>query len=146
MMWDCMTFMWRHLNVIWSANKWWSNEDLHTFTCSLYIPTMMSQLLTQSIIGPGNCDASEKWYPTCQISVLFTTIFVTHHAGNLISMLMVFKNCLDICIFIITRNLFTYRQVSNIRCTLIGNKIVDYLDVVGASPVGAAPTTSLFST
>ena len=40
----------------------------------------------------------------------------------------------------------TYRQVSNIRRTLIGNKIVDHSDVVGASPVGAAPTTSSFST
>ena len=35
---------------------------------------------------------------------------------------------------------------SNIRRTLVGNKIVDHSDVVGASPVGAAPTTSLFST
>ena len=39
-----------------------------------------------------------------------------------------------------------YRQVSNIRRTLAGNKIVDHSDVVGASPVGAAPTTSSFST
>ena len=39
-----------------------------------------------------------------------------------------------------------YRQVSNIRHTLVGNKIVDHSDVVGASPVGAAPTTSSFST
>ena len=38
------------------------------------------------------------------------------------------------------------RQVSNIRRTLAGNKIVDNSDVVGASPVGAAPTTSSFST
>ena len=38
-----------------------------------------------------------------------------------------------------------YRQVSNIRPTL-GNKTVDHSDVVGASPVGAAPTTSSFST
>ena len=38
-----------------------------------------------------------------------------------------------------------YRQVSNIRRTLVGNKIVDHSDVVGASPVGAAPTTSSFS-
>ena len=30
--------------------------------------------------------------------------------------------------------------------TLVGNKIVDRSDVVGASPVGAAPTTSSFST
>ena len=41
---------------------------------------------------------------------------------------------------------FVYRKTSNINRTLVGNKIVDNSDVVGASPVGAAPTTSLFST
>ena len=40
----------------------------------------------------------------------------------------------------------TYRKTSNIRRTLVANKIVDHSDVVGASPVGAAPTTSSFST
>ena len=40
----------------------------------------------------------------------------------------------------------TYRKVSDIRRTLVGNKIVDHSDVVGASPVGAAPTTTSFST
>ena len=39
-----------------------------------------------------------------------------------------------------------YRQVSNIRRTLVGNWIVDHSDVVGASPVGAAPTTFSLST
>ena len=39
-----------------------------------------------------------------------------------------------------------YHQISNIRGTLVGNKFVDHSDVVGASPVGAAPTTSSFST
>ena len=39
-----------------------------------------------------------------------------------------------------------YRQVFNISSTLVGNTIVDHSDVVGASPVGAAPTTSSFST
>ena len=39
-----------------------------------------------------------------------------------------------------------YRQSSNIRRTLTGNRIVDHSDVVGASPDGAAPTTSSFST
>ena len=42
--------------------------------------------------------------------------------------------------------LMSYRQFSNIRRTLVGNKIVDHSDVVGASPVGAAPTTSSCST
>ena len=40
----------------------------------------------------------------------------------------------------------TYRKTSNIRRPFVGNKIVDHSDVVGASPVGAAPTKSSFST
>ena len=40
----------------------------------------------------------------------------------------------------------TYRKTSNISRALLGNKIVDNTDVVGASPVGTAPTTSSFST
>ena len=36
----------------------------------------------------------------------------------------------------------TYRKTSNISRTFVGNKIVDNSDVVGASPAGAAPTTS----
>ena len=39
-----------------------------------------------------------------------------------------------------------YRKTSNISRTPVGNKIVDHSDVVGASPVGAAPTTSSFLT
>ena len=39
-----------------------------------------------------------------------------------------------------------WHQTSNISCTLVGNKIVDYSDVVGALPVGTAPTTSSFWT
>ena len=39
-----------------------------------------------------------------------------------------------------------YCQTSNIWYTLVGNNIVDHSDVVGVSPVGAAPTTSSFST
>ena len=33
-----------------------------------------------------------------------------------------------------------YRKTSNIRRALVGNTIVNHSDVVGASPVGAAPT------
>ena len=39
-----------------------------------------------------------------------------------------------------------YRKTSNESHTIVGNKIIDNSDVVGASPVGAAPTTSSFST
>ena len=39
-----------------------------------------------------------------------------------------------------------YTQTSIMSRTLVGNKIVDHSDVVGALPVGAAPTISSFST
>ena len=39
-----------------------------------------------------------------------------------------------------------YRKTSDISRTLLGSKIVVHSDVVGASPVGAAPTTSSLST
>ena len=39
-----------------------------------------------------------------------------------------------------------YHRTSNIIRTLVGNKIVYHSDVFGASPVGAAPTASSFST
>ena len=44
-----------------------------------------------------------------------------------------------------TQTDITYRQLSNIRRTIVGNEIVDHSDVVGASPVGAAPTTPSYS-
>ena len=44
------------------------------------------------------------------------------------------------------QRMINYRQVSNIKCTLVGNKIVNHSDVVGAVPVGAAPTATSFST
>ena len=39
-----------------------------------------------------------------------------------------------------------YRQTSDISHIFVGNKTVDHSNVVGASPVGAAPTTFSFST
>ena len=48
------------------------------------------------------------------------------------------------CIYWLSKR--EYCKTSNISCTLVGNKIVDHSAVVGASPVGAAPTTSSFST
>ena len=52
---------------------------------------------------------------------------------------------LTIDLFVIWNSVY-YRKTSTISRTLVGNKIVDNSDVVGASPVGAAPTTSSFST
>ena len=46
------------------------------------------------------------------------------------------------CWVIILKDSAIYHQVSDISRTLVGNNIVDHSGVVGASPVGAAPTTS----
>ena len=40
----------------------------------------------------------------------------------------------------------TYHETSNISRTLVGNKILDHSEAVGAWPLGAAPTTASFST
>ena len=61
----------------------------------------------------------------------------TEQHSNLLRMDMMF---LDL------RYVDKYRQVSNISRTSAGNKFVDHSDVVGASPVGAAPTASSIST
>ena len=41
---------------------------------------------------------------------------------------------------------FIYCQAFNISHTWIANNLVDHSDVVGAPPVGAAPTTSSYLT
>ena len=55
-------------------------------------------------------------------------------------------NILFLYIMKLKYNISSYHQISNIRHALVGNKLVDHLDVVGASPVGAAPSTASFST
>ena len=76
------------------------------------------------------------WHITCLwISVLHTYIFQGYFMG--------------ITTYCKTSNISHTRQyckTSNISHTLIGNKIVEHSDIIGASPVGAAPTTSSFST
>ena len=52
----------------------------------------------------------------------------------------------DISKYIFILSTEKYRQTSNISCTLVGLSIADRSDVVGASPVGAAPTASSFLT
>ena len=54
---------------------------------------------------------------------------------------------ITLCYSEVTLSIYVYRQISNISRTLVGHKITDYSDVVGASPVpvGAAPTISSFS-
>ena len=49
-------------------------------------------------------------------------------------------------IFCVTYTFQNYRHTANMRRTWVGTKIFDHSDVVAASPVGATPITSSFST
>ena len=70
-----------------------------------------------------------------------------HYERKIIGEMHPWSDCLSVALQCYTDGEFqTYCQVSTIRRILVGNKIVDHSDVVGASPVGAAPTTSSFST
>ena len=72
----------------------------------------------------------------CAWHYLFTVFISLHHPAQIIDS----RSTISITWFNLIRTL--YRQISNIRRTLVENKITDHSDVVGASPVGAAPTTS----
>ena len=74
-----------------------------------------------------------KWQPFC----LSFNVLVKGASGGI---------CDTVALADISRGMVDYCQTSNTSHTLVGNKIVDRSDVVGASPVSAAPTTSPFST
>ena len=65
--------------------------------------------------------------------VILTNHFIPNANGDLMHNMFMF-----VWVFFVVK---VYRKVSNIRRTPVGNKIVDHSDVVGASPVGASPTT-----
>ena len=56
---------------------------------------------------------------------------------------MKYNVCMLFCVVLLDIDQ-SYPKNANIRGTLVGNKIVDHSDVVGVSPVAAAPTTSSF--
>ena len=72
-------------------------------------------------------------------------------AGSLHSYMIIIDIFISIHYFCVSEMIHSlkvtiqYHQTSNIYRILVGNKIVDHSDVVGAPPVGAAPTISSFS-
>ena len=96
----------------------------------------------------------------------FMTSFIfLNHCGCVYHVHLIQECDLNFCIFCIFVEIFlqrkclskyisqivgyfvqNYRQTSNISSTLVGSNIVDHSDVVGASPVSAAPIISSFST
>ena len=93
-----------------------------------------------------------KWYsvnPWCLVD-LFISVYLGLQnlfqcVHKIINSFSEFKYDYEINLQEVCTDHIWYCQTSNISWTLLGNKIVDHSDV-GASTVGAAPTTSLFST
>ena len=101
--------------------------------------TMMVSLLTHI------CVTRPQWVNFYFIDIT-TVLWFLHILGPTG---ILFMHCLlsdiSICIYG-PLGIFICCKTSNINHTLVGNEIVDHSDVVGASPVGAATTTSSFST
>ena len=86
------------------------------------VPQNLSEVSSSS--GNGSVSPGSKPLPEPMLTQICVTIW--HHSATI--------------------GYITYRQISNISRTSVGNKFVDTSDVVRASPVGTAPTTSSFST
>ena len=101
-------------------------------------------LIVKGLLAPGWCDDVK----TLNTSYRRNSRALSHVSGLDLYKIIYLSNFQIIKIllkFIGLTGIYSYLKVSNIRRTLVGNKIVDHSDVVGASPVGAAPTTSSFS-
>ena len=92
------------------------------------------------------------YFPACIFLVLFFHLWLSlvwanerrHYICNVFSHWLWSWSAIDRKQILFAMFRKNYCQTSNISRTLV-NKIVDHSDVVGASPVGAAPTSS-FST
>ena len=127
--------------------------------CDTAIIPMHAMVIGRGIIYnlPGKGDMHTRISYTCSISHNYAHRFLALWV-IVVTGLLLFDLCYSLTYFLselphrywgtvmINLVLQKYRQVSNIRRTLVDNKIVDHSDVVGASPVGSAPTTSSFST
>ena len=116
------------------------------FRCISFEETLMTDILSLS----WECEISLRWKPQsinksalvqvmawCNLYTVWTNHgYFTSHTENGCWCL----GSLHVLVISSLRN--DYCQTSSISC----NKIVDHSDVVRASPVGAAPTTSSFST
>ena len=121
------TLQWRH-----NERDGVSNQQPHD--CLLKRLFRPRSKKTSKLCVTGLCEGIHRWSVNSQ------------HKGPVTWKLFPFDDVImkDSYCTVIAAN--TYRQISNTRRTLVGNKIVDYSNIVGASPVGAAPATSSVST
>ena len=115
--------------------------DLHVFIWSTF-PWEFKLIL--DVLSPGDL------YHTVQTNIRLTVCYQKTFLLTCLVYESIFVNSSEHSCFelesVKSESYLTYRHTSNIRRILVGNKTVDHSDVVGASPVGAAPTTSSRST
>ena len=130
------------LNPIWVRLLSWSQlSNPSDLPCSFFLFLVICSIGsgTSSLIQWHHLWENVRIIIASRISCTLSGIDVSPSCSTLLAICQ--KTMQGICVFS-----YTYRQTSNISRTLVGNKIVDNSDVVEASPVGAAPTTSSFST
>ena len=109
----------------------------HWILIIVMMPTLSSQRLSlwQTPVPPVTTNLS-----SCQLSVFDDNIFPSWWSPRQCILTSSHEQIWNGHL-----NLYTHPQISNIKRTLVGNQIVDHSDVVGASPVGAVPSTSSLS-
>ena len=106
------------------------------------IPSLLG--LSMDSIDAKNLDSYHR-INLCRTRFIFINIKISSYVLSFVNM-MVAQVIEILCSGRKWPVYLAYRKTSNISRTLVGDKIVDNSDVVVASPVGAAPTTSSFST
>ena len=117
----------------------------HSYCCHNGNPVTIYCPLTSSY-QHEHCTKQKKYHSASKTNNETSPIHIT--TSDVTVVVLWFNLCrpMEVVIECSWINKKKYCKTSNIRCTLIGNKIVNHSDVVGASPVGAAPTASSFST
>ena len=116
------------VSVAWSTQQLWMFQcQRHGQDCSYGCSSVSGMVNTAAMDAPVSMSISED----CMAIRLYTEV-----NG---------QKCIQIHLDLL-KSIPINCQTSNMSHTLVGNKIVDHWDVVGAPPVSAAPIASSFST
>ena len=122
--------------------------------CFVHAPSQWETMLQCNVVSHwlGACTKLSRLYYLWSWYVISSEVYVMCSCWCLVGMLRpcipeFHGNKTDLLMYLFVEFYFWYMycETYNISHTLVGNEIVDHSDVVGASPVGAAPTTSSFS-
>ena len=131
--------LWRPWNILGSQYKCWLVAVRAYFFLELLLKSSLWSLLLGNERGADTASADRQTRmegAEINKSLLALKVIIALALSKFVHLVVCRRNKL----------LAILCKTSNISRTLVGNKIVDNSDVVGASPVGAAPTTSSFST